>query len=290
MLEIPSDCFDLLVSNDVKQTWVGNNYAMEGIIHENDGEGHTDSWGVEWVKEGSFNQIRKSPLEYASEEEILSYKFPYKQIEQLLTNMEKVLPYSKELLSKAAAFAIETGEKACSKFPLDWLWTGDDVGGQASMMISPELWREMLKPHLKEIFDVGRKRDLWIAYHSCGAIRPIIPDLIEIGLDVLNPIQRNCPGMDPYELKKEFGGELTFMGGLDTQYLVPNGTSEEVYKETLNLIEGMTVDGGSYILAASHTIPPETPVENIFAMYSAAGVSSEEIYDRAADVRNRSEK
>jgi len=96
--------------------------------------------------------------------------------------------------------------------------------------------------------------------------------------------------MDPYELKKEFGGELTFMGGLDTQYLVPNGTSEEVYKETLNLIEGMTVDGGSYILAASHTIPPETPVENIFAMYSAAGVSSEEIYDRAADVRNRSEK
>ncbi len=326
-LEIPSDCFDLVVCNDVKQTWVGNNWAMEGIIHENNGEGHTDPWGVEWVKEGMFNQILKSPLEDASEEEILSYEFPHKQIEQLLTNMEKLLPYSKdyfigcdispcllellyrlrgmqntfldllsapevskELLSKAAAFAIETGEKACSKFPLDWLWTGDDVGGQASMMLSPELWREMVKPHLKEIFDVGKKRDLWIAYHSCGAIRPIIPDLIEIGLDVLNPIQSNCPGMEPYELKKEFGGELAFMGGLDTQNLVPNGTSDEVYKETLSLIEEMTVDGGGYILAASHTIPPETPIENIFAIYLAAGVSSEEIYDRAADVRNRSEQ
>jgi uroporphyrinogen decarboxylase len=93
--------------------------------------------------------------------------------------------------------------------------------------------------------------------------------------------------MNSIELKKEFGKELSFMGGVDTQHLLPDGTSDEVYRETLKLIEGMTDDGGGYILAASHTIPPETPIENIFAMYRAAGVTSEEIYDRAADARKK---
>lgn len=322
VLDIPPDSFDQVMCNDVKQKWVGNNYAMEGITHENDGEGHTDQWGIEWVRQGGFNQIMRSPLANASEEEILNYRFPVNDIEQLLKSMDTIIPFSEEffigcdispcllellfrirgmensfldtlaspdiskgLLMKAADFAIQIGEKACDKFPLDWLWTGDDVGGQQSMMLSPDLWRILIKPHLKNIFDVGKKRGLWVAYHSCGAIRPIIPDLIEIGLDVLNPIQCNCPGMDSVELKKEFGKQLTFMGGVDTQYLLPNGTSSEVYKETLRLIEQMTDDGGGYILAASHTIPPETPLENIFAMYQAAGLSREEIFDRAADVR-----
>jgi len=321
-LEIEPKYFDQVMCNDVRQTWVGNNFAMEGITHDLDGEGHTDQWGIEWVKQGDFNQISKSPLENASPEEILNYRFPVGDIEQLLTNMDKVIPYSKDyfigcdispcllellfrlrgmenafldtlafpelsndLLSKAAAFAIEIGEKACDRFPLDWFWTGDDVGGQQSMMLSPELWREMFKPHLKNIFEVGKKRGLWVAYHSCGSIHPIIPDLIEIGLDVLNPIQCNCPGMNPFDLKREFGSKLSFMGGVDTQYLLPNGTSDEVFKETKKLIEKMTEDGGGFILAASHTIPPETSIENIFAMYLAAGVTSEEIYDRAADIR-----
>lgn len=323
-LEISLDSFDLVMCNDVKQKWVGNNYAMEGITHEHDGEGHTDQWGIEWVRQGGFNQIHKSPLENASEKEIFDYRFPVEHIDQLLKSMDTIVPFSKEyfigcdispcllellfrirgmeksfldtlaspdisnnLLLKAATFAIEIGEKACNKFPLDWLWTGDDVGGQQSMMLSPELWRSMIKPHLKNIFEVGKKKGLWVAYHSCGAISPIIPDLIEIGLDVLNPIQCNCPGMNAIELKKEFGKELSFMGGVDTQHLLPDGTSDEVYRETLKLIESMTDDGGGYILAASHTIPPETPIENIFAMYRAAGVTREEIYDRAADARKK---
>jgi uroporphyrinogen decarboxylase len=323
-LEILPDSFDQVMCNDVKQKWVGNNFAMEGITHENDGEGHTDYWGIEWVRQGGFNQIHKSPLENASEREIFNYKFPSDHIEQLLKSMDEIIHFSREyfigcdispcllellyrirgmantfydtlafpdlsmdLLNKAAAFAIKIGEEACDRFPLDWLWTGDDIGGQQSMMLSPESWRDMIKPHLKKIFDVGKKRGLWVAYHSCGAIRPIIPDLIEIGLDVLNPIQCNCPGMSPKDLKKDFGNKLSFMGGVDTQHLLPNGTSDEVYEVTLNLIESMTDDGGGYILAASHSIPPETPIENIFAMYSAAGVSIEEIYDRAADARKK---
>ena len=92
--------------------------------------------------------------------------------------------------------------------------------------------------------------------------------------------------MDPVELKKEFGKELAFMGGIDTQGLLPNGRAEEVYKTTVELIENMASAGGGYILAASHSVPPETPDENIFAMYAAAGVSREEIFDTAAQIRS----
>ena len=108
-----------------------------------------------------------------------------------------------------------------------------------------------------------------------------------MGLDVRNPIQSRCPGMDALELKREFGRELSFMGGLDTFGLLPRGTAAEVRRGTAELIEGMTADGGGFILAASHTVPPETPDENIFAMYEAAGVTREEIFDRAGDIRAR---
>ena len=108
-----------------------------------------------------------------------------------------------------------------------------------------------------------------------------------MGLNVLNPIQCNCPGMDPLDLKREFGNKLTFMGGVDTQHLLPKGSAEEVFRATRRLVEGMTADGGGYILAASHAVPPETPLENIFAMYAAAGVSRQAILDRAADIRAR---
>jgi uroporphyrinogen-III decarboxylase len=105
------------------------------------------------------------------------------------------------------------------------------------------------------------------------------------GIDVLNPVQCNCPGMDAAELKREFGSALTFMGGVDTQRLLPVATADEVRRATRNLIDRMTADGGGYILAASHTIPPETPVENIFAMYQEAGISREDAFDRAAGIR-----
>jgi uroporphyrinogen decarboxylase len=176
-------------------------------------------------------------------------------------------------------------ELACDRFPLDWLWTGDDVASQQALLMSPKTWRAMIKPELARVFAVGKSRGLPVAYHCCGALHPIIGDLIEIGMDVLNPLQCNCPGMSPAELKREFGRTLAFMGGVDTQDVLPCGTAEEVYRATARLIETMSADGGGYILAASHTVPPETPDENIFAMYAAAGLRREELFDRAATIR-----
>lgn len=322
LLDIPAHRVAEVLGDDVKQTWVANNHAMEGIVHEKEGQGHIDDWGLEWKKIGDFNQIIHSPLENASRQEILNYQFPYDKMPQLLSNMEKVIHYSDryfigcdtspnvfemvcrlrgmenalldlasdrettiDLLNKCETFSIELCKKACEQYELDWLWTGDDVGGQNGMMMNPKIWREMVKPRLRNIVHVGKSKGLWVAYHSCGSIRPIIPDLIEIGIDVLNPIQCNCPGMDPFELKSEFGKHMSFMGGIDTQGMLPTGTAAQVRNYTETLIEKMTSDGGGFILAASHTIPPETPFDNIFAMYEAAGVSKEEIFDRAADVR-----
>jgi uroporphyrinogen decarboxylase len=324
LLEIDAHDVSEAMCNDVLQTWVNNNYAMEGIVHEHDGEGHVDDWGIHWVKQFHFNQIASYPLAGAAPEAVLAYRFPEHRREALLALMHPVLEKRRdfyigcdvspcvfemywrlrgmedalldvaseqmmvrEMFRRCADFAIWLGEQACERFPLDWYWTGDDVAGQHSMMMSPSSWRRLIKPELARVFDVGRRKGLPVAYHCCGALRPIIPDLIEIGMDILNPVQCNCPGMDALELKKEFGSRLTFMGGVDTQGLLPSGTVADVRRATARLIAGMTADGGGYILAASHTIPPETPADNIFAMYAEAGVSRQEIFDRAAAIRGR---
>ena len=126
-------------------------------------------------------------------------------MEQAMIDMAAEPELAYEMLGRCADFAAELAQAACERFPLDWLWTGDDVASQRSLMMSPATWRTMIKPHLKRAFDVGKAHGLAVAYHCCGALRPIIPDLIEMGLDVLNPIQCNCPGMDAAELKRDFG-------------------------------------------------------------------------------------
>ena len=324
MLEIPPADLDEALGNDISQTWVNNNHAMEGIVHERDGEGHTDLWGIRWVLQFAFNQIEHYPLAGASREEVLAYHFPVEHEEWLLGLMEPVLANRRDLFigcdvspcvfemywrlrgmedsfvdmatdpelartmfRRCADFSVSLSEEACDRFDLDWLWTGDDVGSQTRMLMSPKTWRELVQPELARVFDVGKARGLPVAYHSCGAVRPIIEDLVGMGLDVLNPVQCNCPGMDPLELKREFGRRLTFMGGVDTQHLLPNASVAEVRAATARLLEGMTADGGGYILAASHSISPETPDENVFAMLHEAGVTREQIYDTASAIRAR---
>jgi len=322
LLEIPASRVGEAMGNDICQSWVNNNYAMEGVVLEHDGDTHTDFWGIRWVKDGPFNQVEHFPLAGADSKTVLAYEFPLQHKEDLLRQMEPVVreagqsfigcdvspccfemywrlrgmedalvdfvaepELASEMVRRSADFAIDLGEAACERFPLDWLWTGDDVGSQMGMMMSPDTWRQIVRPHLQRVFDVAKKRGLWLAYHSCGAVSSIIGDLVEMGLDVLNPIQCNCPGMDPIDLKKEFGDRLAFMGGVDTQGVLPNGSVADVRRATRRLLDGMTAGGGGYILAASHTIPPETPEANIFAMYAEAGISREEILDRAAAIR-----
>jgi uroporphyrinogen decarboxylase len=189
-----------------------------------------------------------------------------------------------EMLDRCAAFAALLAELACRRFPLDWLWTGDDVAGQDALLMSPETWRRLVKPHLQLVFDVAKRHRLWVVYHCRGSVRCIVGDLIEMGLDLLHPVSCDCAGMDPLELKRELGDKLALAGGLDAHGVLCRGSVDDVSRSTRQLLDGMTA-GGGYILAASHPILPDTPAENLFAMYAEAGLSREEIFDRAAEVR-----
>ena len=147
---------------------------------------------------------------------------------------------------------------------------GDDVGGQEKMLISIDTWREMIKPWHKKIIAKSNDLGLKTFYHSCGSIDPIIEDLIEMGLDLLNPLQFSAKGFpSPEKLKTEYGDRLSFEGGLDVQTVLPFYSAEDTKKETERLIRILGKNGG-YIFESSHFIQPDTKPENIMAMYDTA--------------------
>lgn len=148
---------------------------------------------------------------------------------------------------------------------VDMIWLGDDVGAQDRMLISPAHWRRFLKPRMARLIaDLKRLNPrLKIAYHSDGNIYPVIPDLIEIGVDVLNPVQPQS--MDPVRLKKEFGDRLCFWGTVDLQYTLPFGSPQEVRAEVLERLR--TVGrGGGLIISPTHNLQLDVPLENFQAL------------------------
>jgi uroporphyrinogen decarboxylase len=152
---------------------------------------------------------------------------------------------------------------------VDMIWLGDDVGMQHGMMISTDTWREFLKPRLKELIDVFKSKnpEILIAYHSCGYIIPIIDELIEIGVDVLNPIQPHA--MDPAVIKKQFGDRLSFWGAIDIQNTLPNGSVQQIRDEVL-LRRNTIGEGGGYIMGPAHNVQSDTSIENVLALFAAA--------------------
>jgi uroporphyrinogen decarboxylase len=148
--------------------------------------------------------------------------------------------------------------------------SGDDFGEQRGPLISPAMFREMVLPYLeKRIRLIASYTDAAFFHHSCGSIREIIPDLIRAGVRILNPIQPRARGMEPDGLKRDFGAELVFYGGVDTQELLPSGTPGEVEAETRRLI-GVLGRQGGYVLSAAHTLQEDVPAANVLAMYRAA--------------------
>ena len=148
---------------------------------------------------------------------------------------------------------------------VDMIWTGDDVGMQTGMLISPALWRRHLKPRMAEL--IARVKSInpavKVAYHSDGMIWDVIPDLIEIGLDVLNPVQPAC--LDPAELKRRFGDRLCFWGSLDEQHTLPFGSPVDVQAEVRTRLDTIGRRGG-LILGPTHHVQLDTPMENFWAM------------------------
>ncbi len=150
---------------------------------------------------------------------------------------------------------------------LDMVYLYDDVAIQDSLMISQEMWRRYIRPRYAQLIDLAHAYGKPVMYHCDGAIYRLIPDLIDLGIDVLNPVQPDAKGMDSQRLKDEFGDKLTFHGGVDIVKTLPRGTVKDVIAEVQQRINILGKQGG-YILCSSHHIQPDTPVENILAMYN----------------------
>jgi len=150
---------------------------------------------------------------------------------------------------------------------IDVIMWGDDVAMQEATLMSPEVYRELIKPwHKRMVAALKSHGNTRVHYHTCGSVYALIDDLIEIGIDALNPIQVNARNMDPARLKDEFGDRLAFWGAIDTQRILPYGSPEEVRAEVRRIIDIMG-KGGGYILASVHNIQAEVTPENIAAMF-----------------------
>ena len=153
---------------------------------------------------------------------------------------------------------------------IDIILFGDDLGMQSGPQLSPEMYREYFKPRHQLMWSTAKKiADVKVMLHCCGGVRELLPDLIDAGLDTINPVQTTARGMEPEGLKKDFGKDIVFWGGgCDTQQILPNGTPEEVYIHTKEQLKIMS-PGGGFVFQQVHNILPGVPPENILAMFSA---------------------
>ncbi len=188
-------------------------------------------------------------------------------LEYFLADMAGEPEFARELLDFITEKNLSVLKEFIKTPGLDGVLLGNDWGSQRDLLMSPKTWRTLLKPGAKKEYDLIHEAGLDVWVHSCGDIRKIMPDLCEMGADVLNPVQPEC--MDIYELKERFGAELTFWGGISTQRTLPFGTTDEVREETRRVTEAMSQNGG-YIIAAAQGIQADVPLENICALVDEA--------------------
>jgi uroporphyrinogen decarboxylase len=147
------------------------------------------------------------------------------------------------------------------------LYFSDDWGSQKGLLMDPEDWRKHYKPSYRRVFDRVRSAGAHVWMHLCGNITAILPDLVDIGLDVLNPVQPQA--MDVHLLAREYGGKVCFYGGVDVQGTLIRGSPGDVKREVHGLVDLFGRFGGGYIGGTSHSVMPETPLENVVALYEA---------------------
>lgn len=176
------------------------------------------------------------------------------------------------LLDRVLDFFIELGRSFFTQVGdlLDVVTLVDDVSGNDGPLISPEMYREIIKPRHQRLSDfVHSQTNAKLLFHCCGAVRPFMHDFLDLGIDALNPVQVSAAGMgDTVALKRDYGDKIAFWGGIDTTRVLPFGTSQDVYREVQHRIADLA-PGGGYVLNAVHNIRPEVPAENICAMYDA---------------------
>jgi uroporphyrinogen decarboxylase len=172
-----------------------------------------------------------------------------------------------EALDRLTELYLQFVDYTC-ELPVDAVLFGDDWGDQRGVIIGPKRWRTFLKPRWAEIYAAVHRHGKIVMHHSCGSVASIMPDLIEIGIDVLESVQPEAAGMNPYELKKKWGDKITFWGCLGSQTTIPFGTPATIRAEIRRLKEEVG-QGGGFILAPAKPLQIETPTENAAAVFEA---------------------
>jgi len=246
----------------------------------------TDIQNYDWPDFGAnwrINNLRQRAEAYRADGYAVLLKDPFAGIfemaqrivgvENLLIMMAMDAALAGVLFDKLAELKLDFWEMALPQLDdvIDVISQADDYGSQVSQIISPRMFRQQIKPHWQAVFD--RIKQLapkaYRFFHSCGNVRPLIPDFLELGVQILNPVHIKATHMEPIALKRDFGKALTFWGGgVDTQNTLPNGTPQQVKDEVRQNIEALA-PGGGYVFNTVHNIQADVPVENILAMYEA---------------------
>lgn len=228
-----------------------------------------------------FKGLREKAIQFQSEDKIVMTKglcaglFEMHQRIRGMTNAmidPLMVPVnSDKLVGKLADLKIEFWDASLGELGdvVDIVGEGDDYGTQLSQLISPEQFRAYYKPHFARVLKFIKEKApaVKLIFHSCGNVRPIIPDLVEMGVDILNPVHITATGMEPVQLKKDFGESIVFWGGgVDTQKVLPTGTQQEVTDNVKKNIDALA-PGGGFVFSTVHNIQAEVPPENIMAMW-----------------------
>jgi len=198
-------------------------------------------------------------------------------IQNFLADMAGEPDFARKLLTKIVDKNMVMLENFLSIPEIDGVLLGSDWGSQRGLLMSPDVWEDMIAPGEHREYDLIHSygKDVWV--HSCGCIDVIIPRLVEMGLDVLNPVQPEC--MDIRKLKEDYGDKLSFWGGISTQDTLPYGTPEEVKKEARRVRDIMAKNGG-YVLAPSQSIQGDVPVDNILALLEVANEAIQTFFSK----------
>ena len=174
-------------------------------------------------------------------------------------------------ISKIEEFTLEFARRSldATRGLADIVFYGDDFATQQGLMISPDKWRRFLKPTYRKVFDLIHSYGLKVWFHSCGTFRPVLPDLIDCGMDVWETVQAHLRGNEPETLKREFGKHIAFYGAVNTQVTLPQGTTDAVRAEVRDRISVLG-RGGGYICGSDHGIMSDVPIDNVLAMIDEA--------------------
>jgi uroporphyrinogen decarboxylase len=191
-------------------------------------------------------------------------------IERILLDLSLNPGVARAILSSIRHFYVAYLERilAAARGKLDILLMGDDFGSQNGPLLSPDMWVDFLGEGFTQYIDIAHRHGVRVMHHTCGGVKPLIPLMIERGLDVLQSLQPEASGMDPWELKSDFGKQLAFHGGISIQSTLPFGTPDDVRDEVRDRV-GALAAGGGYILCTAHNIQSDTPVENVQALLRA---------------------